>query len=265
MPLRSAPLRVFWLHDLILLDRPGDFRVGKRLLLRVPFNLSIRGSDAFVTPSAATAARLRVHHPRLAAPVVVQPYALAPNLFESESAPIEALAGRPFAVVVGDLSPRKNLRHVVELWPDVQRRVPDAALAVVGPVGWGHDEGAAALDSLCQRGHAVRLVQLPDAQLRWAYENAACALCPSVLEGFGLPAAEAAAFGTPLITSEDPALNEARNRHGQMVEIADRQGWINAIVARFEEPQLRTSNPMRMPGVTWDQVADTFVNVVRGR
>ncbi len=48
-----------------------------------------------------------------------------------------------------------------------------------------------------------------DAQLRWLYANAEAFVLPSLLEGFGMPALEAAYMGLLPIVSADSALVEA--------------------------------------------------------
>jgi glycosyltransferase involved in cell wall biosynthesis len=50
-----------------------------------------------------------------------------------------------------------------------------------------------------------------DAQLRWLYQEASAFVLPSLLEGFGMPALEAALQGLVPIISRDSALAEAVN------------------------------------------------------
>jgi glycosyltransferase involved in cell wall biosynthesis len=48
-----------------------------------------------------------------------------------------------------------------------------------------------------------------DAQLRWLYKEASAFVLPSLLEGFGMPALEAAQAGLIPILSRESALSEA--------------------------------------------------------
>lgn len=50
---------------------------------------------------------------------------------------------------------------------------------------------------------------VPDSQLRWLYAHAEAFVLPSLLEGFGMPALEAAYMGLLPIVSEESALVEA--------------------------------------------------------
>jgi glycosyltransferase involved in cell wall biosynthesis len=56
--------------------------------------------------------------------------------------------------------------------------------------------------------------KVPRAQLEAAYRDAAIAVVPSLFEGFGLPAVEALAAGTPVIASDAGALPEVLDRAG---------------------------------------------------
>jgi glycosyltransferase involved in cell wall biosynthesis len=56
--------------------------------------------------------------------------------------------------------------------------------------------------------------KVPRARLEAAYRDAAIAVVPSLFEGFGLPAVEALAAGTPVIASDAGALPEVLDRAG---------------------------------------------------
>lgn len=262
IPHRSRALRLLTVHDLLPLDRPADFGLAKRTLLPHQYLASLGDADALVCVSEATRARLVARRPELAGRATVVPLALSDALIDAVSAPIHILAGRRFALVVGDTSPRKNLRFLTQLWPAVQRRVPGLVLAVAGPAGWGVDDGLAELDQLIEGGGGVRLGHVRDTELKWAYEHAAVVLCPSRLEGFGLPALEAVTFGAPLVTSPDPALGEASGGHARVAALDDPLGWVEAVAdcARVGRLPAERAAPRR-----WDHVAADTVAAVWGR
>ncbi len=262
VPARARGIRLLTVHDLLPLDRPDDFGLAKRVLLPREYLASIRGADALVCVSEATRTRLVDRVPEVADRATVVSLAMATSLLDAVPAPIRALAGRSFALVVGDASPRKNLRAVTRWWPAVTARRPDLVLAVAGPAGWGVDDGLRELDALVEAGQAVRLGHVDDGALRWAYEQAAVVLCPSRLEGFGLPALEAVTFGAPLVRSPDPALAEAARGMGRVVALDDPLGWVEATCDAVREG--RVSAPVAGGRVRrWDDVAAETVALAR--
>lgn len=260
VPRRSSATRVLTVHDVLPLDRPWDFGRAKRALLPGPYLASTRDADALLCISEATKDRLLSYVPEVADRVHLVPLAnTSAGLGDVEPAPVPELEDAPFALVVGDASPRKNLPLVVDAWPAVRAAVPDARLAVVGPPAWG----TSAISSGGVDPGVLLLGRIDDGALRWCYEQATVVLCPSLLEGFGLPSVEGLMAGTPVITSEDPALCEASGTLAQHVHSLDTDGWVRAIVAAFADPHRASSPPVR----TWADLAEDTVraaNAARG-
>jgi len=145
----------------------------------------------------------------------------------------------------------------VQRWAEIAGDA-DVRLAVVGPPGWGTGGvGAGAPDPRVELlGHVT------DAELRWCYENADLVLCPSLAEGFGLPAAEAAAFGAPLLTSHDAALREAAGGWGTSMTTDDPDAFVATArdLLAATAPARPTVTSVRR---TWADVADETVRAVR--
>lgn len=264
VPARSSDAaKVLTVHDMLLLDRPGDFPAVKRVLLRRPYLASIRDADLVLCVSAATRARLLDYVPSVADRTVVVPLAAPSSLDEAVPVPVPELAGRRFALVVGDSNPRKNLRLAVDTWSLVRERVGDAVLVVVGPPEWAAAARGSRWAEHVATGAVHHLGQVPDATLRWCYEHASVVLCPSRLEGFGLPAVEAVRFGAPLVVSDDPALGEAAAGSGAVVVAGrDREGWARAVVAAIEGGRRAAAGDLASRD--WDDVAGETVRAMRG-
>ena len=254
LPPIDAGMKLLTAHDFLPLDRPGDFGWLKRRLLPAPYLASIDEADAILCVSQATRDRLISYRAVAGERAHVVPLA-GSSLSSVKPSVAGALNNRRFALVVGDDSARKNLRFVVDLWPQVARAEPDLLLAIVGAPAWRQEESAAT-----EHPNVLRMGFLPDDQLAWCYANASVVLCPSVLEGFGLPAREALGFGARVLTSEDPALCEASGRTARHVYADDPKAWTEAIVAAVNESGAVPVDAGARSR-TWTDVVDETVEV----
>ena len=144
---------VLTVHDMLVVDRPLDYSRSKRLLLRVPYALSLTRADLLVCVSDATRNRLLSYYPELERRAVVVPLAASPRMLDSPGEPVPALDGRTFGVVVGDGLARKNLAFLGAVWHRLTRTRPDLVLAVVGSGAAGLPELSAAVARAARRGH----------------------------------------------------------------------------------------------------------------
>jgi glycosyltransferase involved in cell wall biosynthesis len=115
---------------------------------------------------------------------------------------------RPFFLTVGALETRKNQRTAIEAFGRCGFAKRDISYILCGARGAGSEE----IVATAARTPGVKVLgYVPDAQLRWLYKEASAFVLPSLLEGFGMPALEAALSGLVPIVSRDSALAEAVN------------------------------------------------------
>ena len=114
----------------------------------------------------------------------------------------------PYALVVGNVLPHKNLLRLVEAFAEAVGDTP-ARLVIRG---WGRARHVEALRRrIDASGLAGRVDWRPyadDDELPDLYRGARMLLLPSLYEGFGLTALEAMACGTPVIASDRSSLPE---------------------------------------------------------
>jgi glycosyltransferase involved in cell wall biosynthesis len=110
-----------------------------------------------------------------------------------------------FFLTVGAIGARKNQVRSIEAFK--ASGLADAGYAYV--ICGGPEPGAENVVSLARDTAGVILTgYVDDEQLRWLYKNAAGFVLPSLLEGFGLPAAEAIDYGLVPLLSGGGALQE---------------------------------------------------------
>lgn len=265
VPRTSLPT-VLTVHDVMTITRAHESSAVKRLVLPRQYRVSLDQATALVAVSEATRDRLRDLDPAWAAKTVVALNGLSRTLIDSPSTPVPDLQGSPFALVVGDLAPRKNVRMLLDLWDRVVARVPGFRLVVLGHAGPHSEATTERLTQLEGRGIAVWLRDADDAALRWSYEHATVVLFPTLEEGFGFPLLEAMTFGAPVIASTDPALVEVGAGSDRVVHIEATApaAWVDEIVRAAAVPRGPVAPPRPPAGArSWAEHADDVVALYR--
>ena len=159
-----------------------------------------------------------------------------------------------FFLCVGTVEPRKNLRRVFEAYrAGREQRLFDWPLVVVGARGWKSASEHEALQQLCDRGWARYLNYLDDETLHELYAATGLLVFPSLYEGFGLPAAEAAASGCRVLTSLGSAMAAYLDDFATLVDPLD----VDAIKRGLLEGSAADDN-QDLPVLaqrTWQEVA----------
>jgi alpha-1,3-rhamnosyl/mannosyltransferase len=108
---------------------------------------------------------------------------------------------------------------------------------------------------------------VPDDVLPALYAQALAFVFPSHREGFGLPVLEAMAVGTPVITSDDPALTELVEGAGLHFPRGDSMALAQRMVSLHaqdtERQRLGRLAAARAAALTWDRTVDDTLAVYR--
>jgi glycosyltransferase involved in cell wall biosynthesis len=174
--------------------------------------------------------RFGVHHVRLA------PGGVNTEIFFGDARPTKYDLPARYILFVGSLQPRKNLGSLLRAWGKIQDEYPDTWLIIAGGVG------------SVFRGVALPLLErvqylgyVDDTDLPGLYANATLFVLPSLDEGFGLPALEAMACGTPVIVSDAGALPEVTDDAAIIFKLSEPDGLANAMRECLSDERLRLS------------------------
>jgi glycosyltransferase involved in cell wall biosynthesis len=164
----------------------------------------VRRADHIVCISESTRRDLFRLYPDIHAPVTIA-YPGVSTAFHPDVARVEGLP-EPYILHVGNRTSYKDGATLLRAFVALAARYPDHTLLLVGGGALTREER----DLLASGGVLPRVVQrtLPDADVPAAYAQAAVTVFPSRYEGFGLPAVEAMASGSPLVLADTSSLPE---------------------------------------------------------
>jgi len=262
-PLASSVAQVTVVHDVIPLDFPEHYP-RQQLYFRRLVPAVLRRARVVVAVSEATRRRL------------IAAYGLPParvrtvlNGFDaaqfSPDGPAFPDGGLPYVLFVGNLLPHKNLPRLVEAFAQITASTP-VRLVVVGG---GRPRAVAALRALADRvGAAVELrAFVAPSEVPPLLRGARALVLPSLAEGFGLPAVEAMACGTPVIAGNVSSLPEVIGDAGLLVDPHDVAGLADAVVRVLSDDRLRKELSARglerAARFSWARCAGELLAIVR--
>lgn len=245
-PPRARVPTILTVHDLAVLRHPEVFPLWTRVYGRFGLRPTVRAVDRVIVVSDFSKRETVELTGVDANRVDVVPNGVEP-VFTAKG---PAAAGE-YALAVGTVEPRKNLARAIEAAARA-----GVELRVVGDPGWGDVDVAGA--------HVERLGFLPDDELAALYRGALCLVFPSLYEGFGIPAAEAMACGTPVVTSAGSAMADVVGEAGVLVDPLDPA----SIAAGIEQADRRRVElvPLgleRAKLYTWERAAEAAAAAYR--
>lgn len=256
--LETLPARapqVVTIHDAIPLEHPASMpNPARRAVFRRTLARSFRRADAIIVPSARTASSLVT----LGAPehrITVVPHGVSARFHpasEEERARARArfAGGAPYVATILSAKAHKNSGVLTAV---ARALHPDVALVGVGGPAPAPVRAAGAL---------------PDEELVAFLGGAEVYVCPSVLEGFGLPALEALACGVPVICGTGLGALDLLTPGAVVVDVLDAHAITQAIESLIGDDDrlagLRRAGLEVAQRQTLERMATATLDVFRG-
>jgi glycosyltransferase involved in cell wall biosynthesis len=236
-PANTGPLMVrnqaLTVHDLSPLEHPEWFRTGFATWYRLLLPLLVRHVRKIFTPSEYV--KQKVMRRFGIRNVIVTPNGVDRSVFHPGAHQTQFDLPRCYLLFVGTLEPRKNLSHLLCAWNQIKDEFKETWLVIAGASGSVFKE-----IHLSRGEQRVRFLDyVDDETLAGLYANAVLFVLPSQEEGFGLPALEAMASGTPVIVSDGGALPEIVGEAGLTFCLADPYGLTNVLRQGLGDTKLR--------------------------
>jgi len=268
-PLRTGAFRcptVVTLHDLYPYDMPHNFGFPKVFFNQLVLRQCLLAANAVACVSASTLSRLVSLEPALVGQKVsVVCNSVEPQARVSVCSPLPRWQGQPFLLCVAQHRRNKNIVFALRVFARLlnsSRLPPETRLVIVGIEG---PETNAILRFLAASGmedHVALLSGLSEAELQWCYRNCQLLLAPSIVEGFGLPVAEALLAGCRVVCSDIPAFREVGGDHCHYIPLDSvaEQTFANAVQAAVHEPPPK---PVAMPQLSAPVIAEQYMQIYR--
>ena len=262
------PKSVVTIHDLGYLHEPDAHPLGQRRMLDLTTRWSARSATRIVAVSESTKGDLIDRYGVLPSKIDVIPHGVSDAFQPSGPADMDRIRDAyqlpdRFVLAVGTIQPRKNLSTLANALAGVS----DLPLVIAGKPGWLADQVMADLVDPIKAGRVRMLGYVPDGDLPALYGAASCVAFVSRFEGFGLPAIEAMACGTPVVASDRGALPEVVGVAGLIVDADDPGQIAVAIRSIVDDPvlhaRLRGAGLNRATLYTWRATAEATLRVLR--
>ena len=244
--------RVVTVHDMIPELLPKSRRRLDFITLKKRYVMS---ADHVICVSEATRNDMLRVYGDIKAPISVVHHGVDP-IFRPGDPRVPGLPDR-YLLFVGNRGQYKDANVLLNAFATLRGKGEDADLVFTGGGAFTRAERAQHQElGLADR---VMQVSLKDTAMSGAYGNALICVFPSRFEGFGLPALEAMACGTPALLAQGSSLPEVGGDAAKYFTPGDAQDLTGAIEGMLSDEQernrMRIAGISRAQGFTWGTAA----------
>lgn len=240
-PIPSVPT-LLSVHDLMVLNVPGYFgssffrNILARLLFRRKLKISITHANAISVLSGSSLYDLQNSFPGAEKKAFIA--GAGQDLFiDNEIPPAER---KSFLLYVGNARAYKNVTRLIVAYSRLKAmnpRFPEMKMIVRRDRAF--KDFKRDVEDCSARDSITILSRVCDDELRLLYRQCAGLVIPSLKEGFGLPALEAMAAGSPVVASAGTALEELVGDAGILVNPESVEDIMHGMALLTSQAELR--------------------------
>ncbi len=266
------PRSVVTIHDVAFRTRPGIFSRRERTELDAATRWNLHTAEAIIAVSRTTRNDLIEHYGTDPSRIYVVHHGVSDRYRsvgaeEIASARLHLGLGNPFLLAVGTQHPRKNFDLLIHAFDRLDKRFADFHLVIAGAGG----PATGGLERRIDRSPRSDQIHLPGyvpaELLPGLFAAAELFMLPSWYEGFGMPALQAMAAGTPVLAASTGALPETCGGAAGHVPPDDPEALVGAIELILDDRVLRTAMITRglnhARQFTWERAALMTLRVLR--
>ena len=151
-------------------------------------------------------------------------------------------------LVYGRPGPSKGIEYAIKAMKEISERVPEARMLLMLSADRQYRRKYAQLQRLIRElklgGKIINVQTVPHSELPNFIKAADCVIVPSLSEGFGYTAAEAAAMGKPIIASDTTSLPEVVSGKHILVKPKDSHEIASAVES-MRQGKCHTTKPRK--------------------
>lgn len=262
------------IHDVGYRHFPSAHPLRQRLYLHISTALTARYASGLAVDSMSTLHDLDrfygvpEHKMRVAYPGLMMPMEVSRDDMRTVREKWQ-LGESIYALYVGTLQPRKNLRRLLTAWGEVigvWRGEAAPVLVIAGARGWGGEDLQAEAQALGIARHVRFTGYISDRDKAVLLRGARVLAFPSLHEGFGLPVLEAQAVGVPVVCSNTAALPEAAGDAALLIDPLDTAAISRALLSALTDDVVHARfmqagfNNVRQ--FTWERCAQVVLDLL---
>lgn len=255
--------QVVCIHDLNTRIFPKSYSVPFRVLYRTLIPALGGTAKRITTVSHYSAAEIARYHvaPLAKIDVMYNGHEHALRWSPQHSPATQAAAGPDTILVIGSPAPHKNVGLLL--------RMADQLAAIglrVAVAGASDPRVFGTTESLPEASNITWLGRVTDNELAALYQDSLCLAFPSFVEGFGIPAVEAMAWGCPVVSSDRTALPETCGDAALYASPDDGAMWLEQFKTLKQDNALRArlieKGKQQAAKFSWRRSAKQYLEVL---